>query len=252
MRAIRDGLMAAAAMCLGSPAFAAPLETGTVTNIPALATIRMVRGNAFVVVDGVTNRFRPNATFRQGSSIQTRENSEVRLSVNGISAAMAMGSMSEVALTEMSVVRSNNIRFHHTVLDMKSGLIGIEHRATNFDFLIRTPCAAISPSKASFLIRMSPAGDTETQLTCACFSGLVLVSSEDRGKPRTIKLKAGKQCGIAQGRMLVENMPESVVTSRRSLGLTLPKPLEPEPQPVAITQPFDGNGPPRQTASPRH
>ncbi len=232
--------------CASSPTGQAP------SSNTEKATVRSVRGVAHYSANGASSTLKPGMTLSPGAAILTGEDSDVYASVNGITSKIRVSPSSELDLQEMNSVGSGTKAHKETILNLKKGSIlgQVKSLTNNSAYEIRTPKGVATIYDGDFSITVQPSDNGDIHVNFVCLRGTVSVSAEISGQTKAVELRNSQQCDVGAEFSAVKPFEIQFICTYPPPGGLIPPLLAPLPvfaPPISIIQPFDGNGPPRQT-----
>lgn len=244
-------------MCLS--ASAEPPADAATNLVDRTAVVRTVKGEARRVQNGASKRLKPNVEISPGTTVLTGSHSEAYLSVNGVTSAIAVDPSSDLNLMEMKKMGRGPTAESETVLNLKSGSIfgQVKKITANSKYEIRTPNGVASIRGTDFYIEVEPSASGTPHVKFFSIAGTVVVSAAVEGQVESVTLHSGQECETDVGHLMATQIDTATMAKLNERcviicgGPGYPQPMPPPPPPP-IVQPFNGNGPPRQTASSPH
>ncbi len=161
------------------------------------ATIRTVKGTATYELNGVQKQLKPNTDLPAGVKITTGPDSEVYMSVNGISSAVRIGAESTMAIPTMDKIGKGPTAETETMLDLKNGnILGqVKKVGANSKYEITTPRGVAGIRGTDFRISVSLLPGGGYSVTFTSVSGTVFVTAQvgSGGGVQNVTLRGGEQ-----------------------------------------------------------
>ena len=224
------------------------LKSEEPVKIQGTAVVRNVVGTANYTFGGLTKPLKPNLELDAGTTITTGPESQVYLSVNGLSSSVVLQSDTTMAIPQMNRRGPTRDSDTETMLDLKIGSIWgeIKKVSAHSTYEINTPNGLAEIRGPDFGIKVvqKPHGNLSTIFIS--MEGQINVSSLVNGVMQANKLDAGKTWTPGEGGVHAvskELIEEYDSISGRDFGF-LPTPIPSAPS-ITIQPVFPTGSPPR-------
>ncbi len=187
------------AVCLAVLALGAvTVKSNEPGTVPGKATIRTVHGTASYELNGATKTLKPNMELPAGTVITTGPDSEVYMSVNGITSAVKVSAETSMAIPKMDKIGKGSTAESETMLDLRSGtILGQVKKVTgNSTYEIKTPRGVAGIRGTDFKISVSLLPGGGYSVTFSSITGQVFVSANvgpGGGTPTSVTLHDGQE-----------------------------------------------------------
>lgn len=243
------------AVCLAAIALcgAVTVKSNEPGKAPAKATVRSVTGSATYTVNGMSNPLKVNMELPEGATITTGPNSDVKMSVNGVTSAVDVRAETTISLAEMTKMGRDS----QTQLDLKTGSIlgQVRKVAANSKYEIKTPRGVAGIRGTDFMVSVSALPGGGFSVTFSSITGTVFVTATlgPNNNVQTVTLHDGQSftagenalstavVAIAQAEV---NALKGLITALEIVVTTIPNVTTATAQ---VKNPFGGGPPPSQS-----